>query len=375
MYRHGPADQKHHTPLIDLRFWAKQRGLRGKTYPLVCHCLDTAAAALVLWHEYLSPGLRGTIASAMETDEEHAGRCIAFWAGLHDIGKLTREFQQQINIDLSGYPGEELSGERRSHAAATGQWLPFALPSIGYPAGGPVTWLTAQLLGGHHGRFHPHPTPHSRSPLKEFGFSSPHWEKQRHALLQVIFDATARPDPPHLIDGPTAAVVCGLVILADWLVSQEDFLLARLNTLPPDGATSALRAHFEESQRHIPSLLDAAGLRPITVSPATFTESFPHLNKPNGLQESLTKHLPALCTGPGLVLITAPMGEGKTEAAYYVADLLGAATGATAVSSRSPPWPPPTRCTAGSKSMHVTAWKTQVSPTPQHWLSCTQWRG
>lgn len=324
---HDSTDDKHGIPPLDLRFWAKERGLRGKTYPLVCHSLDAAAAALVLWNEYLSPGLRDTIASSMETDEEQAGHCIAFWAGLHDIGKLTREFQQQIAIDLSAYPGEELSGEQRSHAAATGKWLPFALPSLGYPNGGLVTGLVAQMLGGHHGTFHPHPSFQSRNPLAEFGFSSPHWEKQRHALLHAVFDATGRPTPPDMLDGPTASVVCGLVILADWLVSQEDFLLERLTSLPADGSASALRAHFETSLRRIPSLLDAAGLRPITVPPATFTESFPHLSKPNGLQASLAKHLPCLCTGPGLVLITAPMGEGKTEAAYHVADLLGKATG------------------------------------------------
>ena len=327
MPEHDPADGKRGTPSVDLRFWAKERGLRGKVYPLACHSLDTAAAALVLWREYLSPGLRKTIASAMETDEEHAGRCIAFWAGLHDIGKLTREFQQQIDVDLSDYPGEELSGERRSHAAATGQWLPFVLSSVGYPPTGQAAWLAAQLLGGHHGRFHEHPTSHSRSPLVELGFSSARWEEQRRALLHAVFDATGCPGPPDMLDGPTAAVVCGLVILADWLVSQEDFILERLGSLPADGSVSALRTHFEESQRRVPALLDAAGLRPITVPPATFAESFPHIDEPNGLQTSLAEHLPPLCTGPGLVLITAPMGEGKTEAAYHVADLLGAATG------------------------------------------------
>src|SRR5690606_25731150 len=140
------------------------------------------------------------------------------------------EFQQQSAIDLSPYPGEELTGEQRSHAAATGKWLPFALPSLGYPNGGLVTGRVAQMLGGHHGTFHPHPSLQSRNPLAEFGFSSPHWEKQRHALLHAVFDATGRPTPPDMLDGPTASVVCGLVILADWLVSQEDFLLERLTS-------------------------------------------------------------------------------------------------------------------------------------------------
>src|SRR5690606_32267810 len=127
-------------------------------------------------------------------------------------------------------------------------------------------------------------------------------------LLHAVFDATGCPGPPDMLDGPTAAVVCGLVILADWLVSQEDFILERLGSLPADGSVSALRTHFEESPRRVPALLDAAGLRPITVPPATFAKSFPHIDEPNGLQTSLAEPLPSLCTGPGLVLITAPMG-------------------------------------------------------------------
>ncbi|NYE50947.1 CRISPR-associated endonuclease/helicase Cas3 [Spinactinospora alkalitolerans] len=296
---------------------------------MACHSLDSAAAALVLWREYLSPGVRETIAAAMRTDTEQAGRNVAFWAGMHDVGKLTGEFQRQIDVDLSAYPGEEDTGSRRSHGTATGEWLPLALPCVGYSAdpSSSVTPLVSQLLGGHHGRFGDQPESRTGDPLTEFGFASGPWEEQRRALLHTVFDVLDRPAQPEELDGPMAAVVCGLVVLADWLVSQERFILRRLQSPPADGTGKALRAHFEESLRQIPSLLDGAGLGHITVPPATFTDSFPHITKPNGLQTSLAAHLPSLCAGPGLVLITAPMGEGKTEAAYHVADLLGEATG------------------------------------------------
>ncbi|CAL9381552.1 CRISPR-associated endonuclease_helicase Cas3 [Nocardiopsis dassonvillei] len=73
--------------------------------------------------------------------------------------------------------------------------------------------------------------------------------------------------------------------------------------------------------------MDDAGLRPLTVSPSSFADSFPKIEHPNGLQSSIARHLPDLCAEGGLVLITAPPGEGKTEAALHAADLLGAATG------------------------------------------------
>lgn len=59
-------------------------------------------------------------------------------------------------------------------------------------------------------------------------------------------------------------------------------------------------------------------LQPRTGGPLTFAELFPRFS-PNDLQrtvEDVSKQL----TQPGLVIIEAPMGEGKTEAAMYLAD-------------------------------------------------------
>ncbi len=50
---------------------------------------------------------------------------------------------------------------------------------------------------------------------------------------------------------------------------------------------------------------------------------------PNPLQQDLMGELPGLVEegGPGLVLATAPTGDGKTEAALFAATLLGRAAG------------------------------------------------
>ncbi|GLU48690.1 CRISPR-associated helicase Cas3' [Nocardiopsis ansamitocini] len=318
---------------VDLALWGKERGLDGARYPLLHHCLDTAAAALVLWREYLSPGMRANLAAALTDpaapDKDRAGRTIAFWAGLHDLGKLTHSFQSQAKgVDLSGYPPEPDGGEARPHATVSGHWLAVALKTLGYGTGhrDPAP-LVAQLLSGHHGRFAEHPTIHATDPLASLGFAPGPWEEQRQALLETVFAALDRPGQPDALPAPEATVICGLVILADWLVSQRGFVLARLaDTAGADGPPSPA-AHFAASLQRVPRLLDEAGLRPITVAPATFAESFPFITTPNGLQRSLAEHLPALCGQGGLVLVTAPMGEGKTEAALHAADLLGAATG------------------------------------------------
>ncbi|MFD0169130.1 HD domain-containing protein [Streptomyces decoyicus] len=44
-------------PVVDGRFWGKERGL-ARRYPLICHLLDTAAVAGVLWDRVLTDAAR-----------------------------------------------------------------------------------------------------------------------------------------------------------------------------------------------------------------------------------------------------------------------------------------------------------------------------
>ncbi|MFE6304644.1 CRISPR-associated helicase Cas3' [Nocardiopsis sp. NPDC057823] len=308
---------------IDLDLWAKERNLQGSRYPYILHALDATAAALSLWNAFLSPGVRRGIAGGLGVDETHARALVAFWAGCHDIGKLIREFQEQIPVDLSSYPREQPPGDRSGHSFVTHQWLTSALPRFGYPGEDEyVADLVAQLLGGHHGVY--------PDPLDEYTthrFAEGPWSEQRERATLLVREAAGSPEPPERLKAAIAPLVCGLVILADWLVSQEHFLPAQLKTPPADGSRPALLAHFHASLPAVTRLVDDAGLRPLTTSPASFVESFPSIDTPNGLQSSLARHLPDLCSDGGLVLITAPPGEGKTEAALHAADLLGAATG------------------------------------------------
>ncbi|GHC86238.1 CRISPR-associated helicase/endonuclease Cas3 [Nocardiopsis terrae] len=309
---------------FDLRLWAKERGLHGQRYPYVCHALDSVAAALEIWDACLPQGLRHRISTGLGVAEPHARSLIAFWAGCHDTGKLVRHFQEQVPTDLAAYPTEP--GEQKGHALVTAEWLTTALPKLGYTDDEYVAALVAQLLGGHHGVY-PAPLDEFRDPFTGFGFAQGLWEEQRERAMLLAHELSGAPAPPSRLETPAAALICGLVILADWLVSQEHFILEQLRTPPADGSRASLRGHYERSRAALPALVTSAGLGPLTVSPATFTESFPNLTTPNGLQESLARHLPKLCTEGGLVLITAPPGEGKTEAALHTSDLLGKATG------------------------------------------------
>nr|WP_299536799.1 CRISPR-associated endonuclease Cas3'' [uncultured Streptomyces sp.] len=150
---------------LDVRLWGKEHGLTHP-YPLICHLLDTAAVFQVLWDVVLGDGVKATIAEALGLDVAEARSVVAFWAGLHDIGKVSPPFQAQVPDcygpvrDDPGYasmPGAEGEKDFR-HEIATHWALNELLGQEGYPTVDrilrkSVAHQVAQLLGGHHGSF------------------------------------------------------------------------------------------------------------------------------------------------------------------------------------------------------------------------------
>ncbi|MBG0828215.1 CRISPR-associated helicase Cas3' [Planomonospora sp. ID67723] len=298
---------------------------------MICHLLDAAAAAEALWDGYLSPGLRVSLAVGLGVDEGHARQLMAYWAGMHDIGKCMSCFQVQDengSRELVGYP--EVEAESKGHAFAAHVWLGKLLSSNGYKAGrktSPAIRI-AQLLGGHHGAFSSFNHREFLDPLGSLpALGGGRWEEQRQVIAAVVHELTGYPEPPPQVSAAGGALACGLVILADWLVSQDAFLRAQINTgLPERGDVDSLGRHLARSRAATAGLLKEAGLGRLTFKPGGFSDDFPF--QPNGLQRSISERLPALISGePGLLLIMAPMGEGKTEAALHGGRLMGEAAG------------------------------------------------
>jgi CRISPR-associated endonuclease/helicase Cas3 len=310
---------------VDLRLWGKSRGLgEGKRYPLVCHLLDAGAAARCLWGRYVPAGVREFIADGFGVTVDHAGRLIALWAALHDVGKLIAEFQALDPVGLPGYPASR--GLQPDHDVAGHHWLQATLPKLGYAAGDTDMpgFLVPQLLGGHHGTFH-------RGPLSKSGadgrFRDDAWERQRQTTLRVVSRILGSPGPPPKASPQAAVLVCAIVILADWLVSQDGHLLSRMPGIPVHRGDAELRAHFEESLLVSANLANKAGLAQLRLRPGDFGMAFPQIKKPNELQQSVASRLPDLAHGPGLLLVMAPPGLGKTETAWYAAKVMGEAAG------------------------------------------------
>ncbi|MFJ9611679.1 CRISPR-associated helicase Cas3' [Kitasatospora sp. NPDC101176] len=329
----------------DSRLWGKDAGLPGP-YPVICHLLDTAAVAGALWDAVLSERVRARVAGAMGAGEGEARKMVMLWAGLHDIGKISLHFQQQVAGEfakLAGDPAytEDNPAAKRSgnlrHETATHWGLVEFFKQCGYPLHKPVrkspAHQIAQLLGGHHGCFAP------TLQVKEINNPSGYqpalgtaagWREQRLAHAHAVRRTVGADEPlESVLPGELAVVVTGLVVVADWLASQVDVIEPRRPGEDWKTGDAELAEHFEAAAKAVPQWVRDAGLGRAAFPDRPFTQQFPF--PPNKLQADVAEHLPGVVKGPGLLLVTAPTGDGKTETALHAASVIARASGASGV--------------------------------------------
>ncbi|MCE7081677.1 CRISPR-associated helicase Cas3' [Streptomyces sp. ST2-7A] len=328
---------------IDARLWGKESGL-PRPYPVVCHLLDTAAVFLCLWDRIVGEGQRQRISSMLGMTQDEAHRVLAFWAAMHDLGKISPPFQVQVPELWKSLKQDEFYRSRAGaescrdfrHEMASHWALAKLLQESGYPKKAQVRrsvpHQVAQLLGGHHGRFGlALLNKHVENPeAYQKGVGGPGWEIQRRLHfdeVRAILEAGAL--PKGLLPADVVVVLTGLVITADWLASQTEWIIPRIPPTEWKGNRSELLAHWETALTRAPDVVTEARLGRVDFSPCrNFSEAFPFA--PNALQRDIAERLPHLVEeqGAGLVLVTAPTGDGKTEAALWAARILGAASGA-----------------------------------------------
>ncbi|WP_329453743.1 CRISPR-associated helicase Cas3' (plasmid) [Streptomyces sp. NBC_01724] len=349
--------------------WGKEKGL-PRPYPVVCHLLDTAAVFQVLWDVLLGDGTRERIAESLALTVDESRAVVSFWAGLHDLGKITPPFQVQVpevytsiraDFRYASAPGAEqdrlFRHEVASHWALVELFEDAGYPGVGRLVRTAVSHQVAQLLGGHHGCFGAVLKAKELARASEYrpGLGKDGWAQQRRAHfveLRRIVGATAVPE--RGLPSELAVVVAGLVVVADWLASQTGAIESRMPPVGWRGTAEELDAHWKGAQTVAPGLVSAARLGRAEFEAEHFGDMFPFA--PNALQADLVGQLPGLAEGgPGLVLVTAPTGDGKTEAALYAASVLGRSAG-----SRGLYFALPTMATADAMFPRVSGFASQA---------------
>ncbi len=322
------------------RFWAKtgqgekREDGQPEYHPVICHLADTAAVAMEIVGHYLSPVAIATLEKGLGLAGESLIKCCAFLAGCHDLGKVSPAFQFQVSEVGKALVGKhfydlwlKLPDVKTPHGTVTAKTMPEFLLDAGLSELIParkaekLARRLAIIVGGHHGFF---PSQKDIDSVHD-GLCGTNegsdWQHQRfaHTIFEQLqqFVGLRKNDLPTHCDNAAAMILAGMTTVSDWIASNPD---------EKTGFPYANDTPFEEYAQELPQkaqrALTAIGWTKLsTGKPLHFTQLFPQIKEPRALQTSAIATAATL-TAPCLMLVEASMGEGKTEAALYLADYL-----------------------------------------------------
>jgi CRISPR-associated endonuclease/helicase Cas3 len=228
-------------------------------------------------------------------------------AAAHDIGKITPGFLRKCGLSTFS----KINGSQNScgdHALVSQAFL-ASLPEMQDERSLPLAWgLSA---GGHHGSY-PTPKVHNnlgkRSGPVELDLAWPDLLR-RELLAELMAHFGPLPDEPTRI-GSRVHWLTGFVTFCDWIGSNTDWF--------PLHPQQPLSDHFtpESARLRAAVALERIGWHRRSVLPAlSFSRLFSAPDAPAFSPRPLQETLISLADQPGLYIVEAPMGVGKTEAA------------------------------------------------------------
>ncbi|MGI6033486.1 MAG: CRISPR-associated helicase Cas3' [Coriobacteriales bacterium] len=324
--------------------WAKTGSdeERNLWSPLYVHLGDSAFIACKLWTEWLPNSIKQYISDFLDGDDSAAKTLVSWLAGVHDIGKATPGFQYKVPeraelVEEMGLPvpDKHMVNHPFSHAYMGEAIFESWLDSRGWD----YSWTYGCIVGAHHGA-----PPSSDQVLEDInsnsknfpkeGLGDQDWQSIQLELLSWVFGLTGMANYEDLfrvcsVPQPVQVLVSALVIMSDWIASNSDFfpliqsvdnceeLRARAdaawNSLSLPSAWHAVQSDLDKQElfhRRFDGLPENATLRPAQL-------------------EAL--HAALSLDEPGLLIIEAPMGNGKTEASLLCAEVLAAKNGSGGV--------------------------------------------
>ena len=271
-------------------FWAKTCDDGQPGISVRDHCVNVGCVAETLL-EHVGETLRALLPAGSVT-----------LAALHDVGKISTGFQAKCPAWLAQTGLAEAAlrerwreGSESDHAKISQYYLERVMKPSG-------NHLWGVVAGVHHGKIQ------GRSvrvidtiPQQE------EWETtaREHLLAELVSIFGPLPQQPPCANLSDLWCVAGLISVADWIGSNENFF-------PCDRGLT-----LDESRKAAARALDQIHWLGGAVHSRTFGELFGGY-APMPLQSALHGQ----CQTPGLFIVEGPMGCGKTEAALWAAHRL-----------------------------------------------------
>lgn len=321
------------TPGNPYLLWAKlpkeKDGSRA-FHPLICHMLDVAVVAREMWRSLLPEAARRRITESLQLPESEAETWITYIAALHDLGKASPAFQlrKEAKNLFRIYEGLGKPSNIEAKDCPHGRVTAGELPEILEEEFGMVSQIANRLsivIGGHHGTF---PTSFELERILSEGVGGKKWKQIRRELALTLKEVlgVSKEAIPQGCDHSAAMFIAGLVSVADWIGSSDFFpyLVVDFDALP----TMPLADYLSEAESKAQKALARLGWMGWNQpgDKLSFNQLFDFIPTPRPLQQAAIDLADKL-TAPGIVIVEAPMGEGKTEAALYLADRWGVMPG------------------------------------------------
>ena len=296
--------------------WAKSG--EGNGHSLLAHMLDVAAVAEAILqlepaatHRHLSKTFGLTLETTL--------RWLAALVGLHDVGKAIPGFQAKWPEGRAILAAENLSFASRLLASDRHDWGSAAILELWLPVRCKASsrWCrqVAQAVSAHHG----YPLYQKEKDKGLPAMDDSGWRKVREHLLETYWQVLCPQGEISSEEINLAAInwLAGLTSIADWIGSNPEWF-------PLGERQDDLSDYYHHAKTLAHQALSAIG----------WTSFSPLLMESQPLEQQLGRMLGATGAisprplqsqgvallqggqGPALLLVEAPMGEGKTELAF-----------------------------------------------------------
>jgi CRISPR-associated endonuclease/helicase Cas3 len=308
--------------IVDARvpeIWAKS----DPFHSLVAHTLDVAAVC----QEFIE-----VFGGVPPLEDAWVAAIVA----LHDLGKAEPHFQAKAprlfeRLDMAlrcPPPLSALSGDvvRRIRHEAVSERLLEEWLRVEQGWTRPDRRVVASAIRQHHGE---PATPllelpaAGQLPVREcWSAIDEAWGPSRRTVVDAVSEALGLrggPSPSWPHRDAAGVRLAALTVLSDWVASNTALFV------PPSPVVSDPAAYLAAARRAARRAIDAVGLRPSVagggIRPAPIWEElWPDRSPPRPVQSRIARLVADGALPPGLLILEAPMGVGKTEAAIFIAE-------------------------------------------------------
>lgn len=285
-----------------LYMWAKTNPYKQ----LLAHMIDTGCCALQFLSAPSSRAILTFLSKQWRIEENETMYFTAYLAAMHDIGKATPWFQAQNEDQYKRmktcglndlFPPKYLEPLRHEYASAD----IFSRIWKERKASNRIYHAYASILSLHHQRENI-----GQNRKKSFDEWKGIQNKLEAAIRSVFPIPNVLPCPIHM--DAVCILLTGLIILCDWVASSGPF----------DGIPTVHDCALSHTMKIACDTMRNYGLTGDRSNHVihTFHDLWPQISFPRDIQKCCEQLDPIA----PLTIVEAPMGEGKTEAAFYLAE-------------------------------------------------------